>query len=192
MRALLTGLLVLGLVAVASAQVINGTFDDSLTGWTQSGWGSIKNPGDFGVPASPSGGKFHGTESSWGGSWDGPVGNIFQAVTGVTGAQTLSGELYAGAHSGDAWRNVAVDVLWNGVVVASLARDADPILWADGFSWAPFSVPVVGTGNDTLQVNYTIHFAEWTWTGVDNLAVTPEPAALALLVLGLPMLRRRR
>jgi len=104
----------------------------------------------------------------------------------------LSGELYAAARAGDPWRNVAVDVLWNGVVVASLARDADPNKWAGDWPWVTFSVPVTGIGANTLQINYTIHFAEWSWTSADNLVLTPEPATMGLLLLGLPLLRRRR
>jgi hypothetical protein len=189
----ITGLLILGLASVASAAgVINGTFDDGLNGWTVTGGAGLQTGNPFGLPTSPSGEAEAGVVSSWGGDWGAPLGTISQTITGLSGTQTLSGEIYAAAHAGDTWRNVATDVLWNGVVVASVARDADATLWAASFPWVNFSVPVVATGNDTLQVNYTVHFAEWSWTAADNLQVTPEPASLLLLGLALPLLRRRR
>lgn len=180
------------MVSPAMATIVNGTFDDGMNGWSVGGGAGTLSGNPFGMPTSPSGDPCAGLISSWGGDWGAPLGSISQTVTGVMGNQTLSGEIYAAAHSGDAWRNVAVEVLWNGSVVASVARDADPNLWADAFPWVSFSVPVVGTGNDLLQVNYIIHFAEWSWTGADNLQVTPEPASLLLLVAGLAMLRRRK
>ncbi|MGQ9649678.1 MAG: hypothetical protein ACUVXJ_06195 [Phycisphaerae bacterium] len=192
MKTLATGLLVISLGTVAWAGVTNGTFDDGLNGWTVTGATGLQSGNPFGLPTSPSGEPEAGVITSWGGNWGGPLGSISQIVIGVTGNQTLSGEIYAAAHSGDAWRNVATQVLWNGTVVAEIARDADPNKWAADFPWVSFSVPVVGTGNDELKVNFIVHFAEWSWTSVDNLQVTPEPASLALLTLGLPLLRRRR
>lgn len=192
MKTLAAALLVLSLGTVAWAGVTNGTFDDGLNNWTVAGGAGLQSGNPFGLPTSPSGEPEAGVIASWGGDWGAPLGSISQIVIGVTGNQTLSGEIYAAAHSSDTWRNVATQVLWNGTVVAEIARDADPNLWADSFPWVSFSVPVVATGNDELKVNFIVHFAEWSWTSVDNLQVTPEPAALALLTLGLPLLRRRR
>ncbi|MDM8005626.1 MAG: hypothetical protein QUV05_05680 [Phycisphaerae bacterium] len=192
MKTLAAGLLVLSLGTVAWAGVTNGTFDDGLNGWTVTGGAGLQSGNPFGLPTSPSGEPEAGVISSWGGDWNGPLGTISQIVIGVTGNQTLSGEIFAAAHSGDTWRNVKTEVLWNGAVVAEIARDADATLYAQDFPWTQFAVPVVATGNDTLEVKFTVHFAEWSWTAADNLQVTPEPAALGLLVLGLPLLRRRR
>lgn len=183
-------LLVAGVASVASAGIINGTFDSGLDGWTVSGSARVVND-DFGLPFSPSGAPAAGVIISWGGSWDGPSGSISQIVTGVTGEQILSGELFAAARYSDSERPASVDVLWNGTVVQSLLVPSED-KWAADFPWVSFSVPVTATGNDELKVNFGVRFAEWTWTAVDNLAITPEPASLMLVALGLPLLRRRR
>jgi len=190
-RVLVAAGLVLGLSGLASAGVINGTFSDGLNGWTKTGAANLVS-GDFGMPASPSGNPAVGTVMSWGGDWGGPVGSVSQVVAGVLGPQTLSGELYGGSRGPDTWRDVGVEVLWNGTVVASHFVNGDPSKWAGDFPWTTFNVPVTGTGNDTLLVNFIVHFGEWSWVGADNLQVTPEPASLLLLALGLPLLRRRR
>ena len=184
-------LALVGLVAsTASAGIVNGNFASGLTGWGTSGQAEIHNPGDFGIPASPSGGPFAGAITSWGGNWGGPQGMIMQNVTGLLGPQTLTGEIYAAAHSGDLWRNTAIEVVWNGSVVASLARDGSQS-WAADFPWVSFTAPVTATGSDMLVVQWTAHFAEWTWMGVDNLAITPEPASIVLLGLAALFIRRR-
>ncbi len=181
-------IVLLALLLIASSAhanlVTNGDFSAGLTGWTTAGAAGIYNPGDFGIPASPSGGSFAGTVSSWGGDWGGPLGSITQQITG-TGPLVVSGELYAGAHAADAWRNVAVEVLWNGSIIASQGVDADPVKFADQFAWVTFSQPVVGTGSNELKVQWIVHYAEWSWVEVDNLVVVPEPGTFALLGSGL-------
>lgn len=186
MKRLLVVLAVLALSTAASAQgVLNGTFDAGLFGWTQTGGDGIHSPGDFGMPASPSGGPYVGAISSWGGNWNGPYGSVVQMVN-WTGGGLLSGELYAGAHSGDAWRNCSVEVLWNGTVVASKAQDADPVKWASNFEWSTFSAPITGIGSNELKVQWNVHFAEWTWVGADNLqVVVPEPGSMLALLSGM-------
>ncbi len=191
-RFLVIGGLVVGLAKAATGGVVNGDFEAGTAGWTIGGGAGTITPGTFGFPASPSGGQMGGLISSWGGDWAAPLGSLSQTLTGLSGNLTLSGEIYAAAHAADSWRDVKVDVLWDGSIVASLARPADPIKWAQDFSWISFSVPVVATGNDTLRLDYTVHFAEWTWVAADNLQIVPEPSGLILLGLGLPLLLRLR
>ncbi len=186
MKRLIVVLAVFCLASAASAQVTNGTFDAGLDGWTVVGGVGVQSGNPFGLPTSPSGGQAVGSISSWGGDWNGPLGSISQTVT-LTGAGTLSGEIFAAAHAGDTWRNSATEVLWNGAVVASIARDGDPVKWAQDWPWVSFSVPVTGTGANELKVNFTVHFAEWTWTSVDNLqvAAVPEPGSIIALLSGI-------
>jgi hypothetical protein len=183
MRKVLVVLAVLALASVASAQnlVVNGTFDTNLSGWTVSGasWYSDH----FGIPASPQGYGEAGVVTSWGGNWGGPMGTIEQTIE-LVGDATLSGYLFAGAHAGDPWRNCGVNVLWNGTVVASKWQDADPNKWAGDFSWEAFSVPVVGTGSNTLKIEFHAHYAEWTWVCADALSVVPVPEPSSILALG--------
>jgi hypothetical protein len=199
MRRILLVVAALALATSAHANLVtNGTFDAGLAGWTATGGAGVQSGNPFGLPTSPSGEPEVGCISSWGGDWGGPLGSISQTVN-MVGPGTLSGEIFAAAHSGDAWRNVATEVLWNGGVVASLARDADPNKWAQDFPWVTFAVPVTGIGANELKVNYTVHFAEWSWTSADNLQVDaiPEPGSLLALGTGLVglvgiALRRRK
>jgi hypothetical protein len=175
---------ILALAASAHANlVVNGTFGAGLASWATAGQAETHNAGDFGTPDSPSGAPWAGAITSWGGG--SPLGSITQNV-GMMGPGTLSGELYAAAHFSDATRRAGVEVLWNGSVVASLWPDSSTG-WAIDFPWVPFSVPVTGTGSNVLKVQWTANYAEWTWDGVDNLAVNeiPEPGNLFALGTGL-------
>lgn len=174
-QAITTGLLILGLAGVASAQIVNGDFSAGFTGWTESGYGHVDVyfPGDWNRPPAspPTDGPFAGLIECWGGQWDGPHGSISQVVTGTPGAKLLRGDLFAASRGPDTWRNVGTEVLWNGVVVASIWRDGDPTRWAYDWPWVHFSVPVSATGADELVVQWTTRFAEWSWGGVDNLSL---------------------
>ena len=104
----------------------------------------------------------------------------------------MRGELLAAALSAYPSKNVGIEVLWNGTVVASLWKDATTDA-AGTLAWEKFKAPIVGVGDNTLTVQFTHHYATRSWTVVDNLSVVPEPATVALLAGGLiPLLRRRR
>lgn len=178
---------VLGVSASAANLIVNGTFDAGSTGWLASGV-QVQNAGDWAVAPSPSGGKWISCVSSWGGSWDGPLGTLAQSVFGVAdGTYNLSFEYFLGAHSTDAWRNCGIEAKVNGTSVFSQMQDATTG-WQASFAWATASVPVTVTGGQAdVLFNYTVHFAEWTWVGVDNvkLEAVPEPGSMLALGSGL-------
>lgn len=176
--------------------VANGDFSGGLASWTAIGSVALQSGNPFGLPTSPNGDPAAGVISSWGGDWGGPMGILLQPVS-FTGVGTLSGELYAGTRGPDTWRDAKVDVLWNGVPVATRAELGDPSKWASDFPWVPFSVPVTGIGFNTLEIHYTVHYGEWTWTSADNIALVPEPGSMMALATGLMgfagcVLRRKR
>ena len=73
-----------------------------------------------------------------------------------------------------------MDVTWDGATVVSVNYpDSD----SGDIPYTNFTVPVVGTGSDTLQF---ISANDPGWTYVDNVSVSgvPESSTWAMMVLG--------
>ncbi len=87
---------------------------------------------------------------------------------------------------------------------AVLSQWQSPVFSAFGMGWTQLSsgtmngAPLTGTagsGQVTVKFGYTIYggWSNGTAIHVDDVALTPEPAGLALMsLLGIPLLRRRR
>lgn len=144
------------------------------------------NAGSFGAST------FDNTTNSW----------ISQSLATVAGTHyTLS--WYYAPRPGEAADTNAIDVLWNGV---KLATSNGSGMGANGGVWRQFSLDVVGTGQDTLRFAAGGK-ADAAGGSLDNVsliavaglqgaaAAVPEPATLALAaaaLAGLAFTRRRR
>jgi hypothetical protein len=182
-------------------------------------WGVPYNP-------DPSNFNYAGVISSWGGDWGGPLGTIRQVVdesqfpgwlpNGTAKEIDLSFDWLLAAHAADTWRNVGIKVYldWQGdgsviptpgapdyqrQLVFEQTRDAGNY-WPGDIGWTtgqnvhvtlPFQPRYL-----SVEVEYYVHFAEWSFLGIDNVDLEarciPEPATLGLLALGIPLIRRRR
>ncbi len=212
---------VLAVTSMANAQsVTNGSFTTDISGWTQgrAGWGNQDanlnlrwhdpNAGVWTVGTSPDGGSAAGVD--YGGDLAGSRW-FAQEVTGLTIGQTytLSGYIAGGVGAAqslpsnfEGWYQLgyvpgaySAGTLDSGTGCVNVASTSLVGSNAQGFGW------VAGTGDFVAtDTTYTIYFkygavnANWNYYSayVDGVSLTPEPAALMLLALGLPMLRRRR
>lgn len=198
-----TLLAVLALVFVmgvsASANVFfNGDFDfeDPSAGW-QFNNASVLAPGAWSIPLNS--GNFAAHVTSWAGNWSVASGTMQQTQYGLAaGAYDLSFDYYIGVRHSSAGRNGGIKVKLNGVEVFSEFVDSQPLFTGD-FAWKSVVIPVAIADTADLVVEYHAHFAEWTWLGVDNVAMTqavPEPGSILAMVTGLAgfggMIIRRR
>ena len=214
-----------GLLACATTQaapvslVANGSFENlpvalgdgqwtvlsSLAGWTVDAGSGVEvrrnvvgsaqdgaffveldtNAGSFGASS------FDNTTNSW----------ISQSIATIAGAHyTLS--WYYAPRAGEAADTNAIDVLWNGV---KLATSNGSGMGANGGVWQQYSIDVVGTGQDLLRFAAGGK-ADAVGGSLDNIslvasgalqaaAVVPEPAGTALVLAalgGLAFSRRRK
>ncbi|MCC6484956.1 MAG: PEP-CTERM sorting domain-containing protein [Armatimonadetes bacterium] len=187
MKTVLSVLAALALASSAHATnlVTNGDFSSNLSGWTTTGVVQVftaANPNRMDLPASPSGWPAVGRVSSYLAS----TSHITQSIN-FTGQGTLSGELWAAGHGSAGVGAVSATVLWNGSVVGSLSQVPDPVKWEMDYVWTTFSGTVIGTGANTLQVNFVVPSVETAWSAVDNLnlVVVPEPGSMIALATGL-------
>ena len=134
---------------------------------------------------------FDGSTNSW----------ISQSIATVAGTHyTLS--WYYAPRAGEAADTNAIDVLWNGV---KLATSNGSGMGANGGVWQQYSFEVVGTGTDMLSFAAGGK-ADAVGGSLDNIslvaaaaaqaaAVLPEPASVGLAAValaGLALARRRR
>lgn len=164
--------------ALASYNLVsNGSFDDGLTSWTQSGnWTNY----DF----------VTSTKELALGNYE------WQGVAGVTQVlPTQSGKQYTisllwNASSSNQYSSPmqTLQVLWNGNILGRI--DNSPA------ARGTLSFSALATGNDQLTVQ---GFSHYGYNYVDNISVTsavPEPESYAMLMLGLglstALLRRKR
>ncbi|NLE61262.1 MAG: hypothetical protein GX616_23175 [Planctomycetes bacterium] len=207
MRKVLIGLVaVLAVTASASAanMLENGGFETGdLTGWVNvpgdgGGTAQVFSGGSWGIPATE-GSYFAG----WVSSWDTTRNNAYLNQQFTKPADTMldwSIDLYADTTAGE-W-SVGVDVFYdpNG----GTDPDADTATWIAG-EWNQYNPGSAAWGSYSGQMNSgagttgtifikTVHNwgVEWNKSAVDNVLITPEPAAALLLLAGLPLLRRRR
>ena len=125
---------------------------------------------------------------------------ISQSIATVAGTQyTLS--WYYAPRAGEAADTNAIDVLWNGV---KLATSNGSGMGANGGVWQQYSFDVVGTGTDELRfaaggkadaVGGSLDNVSLVVAGAQAAAVVPEPASVGLAALalaGLAFASRRR
>ncbi len=182
----LIALAVLAITTVsASASIINGGFEDGMTGWS----GNIELNSLIHGPGGPYDGSSYGSNQTFG-TFD---QEIYQVVTGLNPAvlYTLTGYISGGT------LNAPADLR------AILAGDTTDELVAQlphiySFGWTPFELSAYPTAGGDLRVSFEIDFTTSSWSNgtaihADGLTLIPEPSSLALLALaGLSLLRRRR
>jgi hypothetical protein len=167
-----------GAPALASYNLVsNGSFDDGLTSWTQSGnWTQY----DFLTPSKALALGNYPTDG---------VAGVEQALPTQNGKwynvsllwQTSGSNQYSSPMQ-------TLQVLWNGSVLGRI--DNSPA------AHGTLSFSALATGNDKLTVQ---GFSFYGFNYVDNISVTsavPEPESYAMLMLGLglstALLRRKR
>jgi len=118
------------------------------------------------------------------------------------------------AVSGDTWRDVGIRVWLDWMEDGSYPYPGDP-----GYTRQMVYEESMPAGNDypssndwvhkeirltlpsqpqflSIEVEMIVHYAMWSFVGVDNVDLEarciPEPATMGLLLLGLPLVRRRR
>lgn len=210
---ILVGLVVLAVAVPASANLLtNGGFEDGTNGWTiatfwWAGWGTgapvlhtSTGYGTFGGASPVEGSYFLGMDNSGHGNFH--VG-AYQTVNTVPGTTyTVSGWFSGGIEktTGDTcWWEVRAahgttsDPDAAGTIIAKKERAAG----GGGMSFQEnFSNTFVAEQTTTTLFLKWGRAASADWAieaaAFDNLSIVPEPATLALLILGLPLLRRRR
>ncbi|HOA74016.1 MAG TPA: hypothetical protein PL151_07830 [Phycisphaerae bacterium] len=207
MRALLCAMAVLAVVSAASGQnlVVNGTFDTDLTGWNK--WAASWGGGTSDVLVD-GGLAWHFNEDSQGSA------GIYQFVPVPVGAELTLNAQWAGT-ANNGWAEVlaipvpntsvdVLDALDSGPNVGAAIRvKHEEVDWGQPYGedfstprWlseeSPNSIlnPLTFTATEpyvllATKVGNNANF----W--IDNITLTPEPASLFLLALGLPLLRRR-
>jgi len=109
---------------------------------------------------------------------------------------------YASAGTGDGVTISSGNQYWNGVDNPSVPTAAGtvklffPFNWSKNDIWQTATVTlIVPTGAHTLNWNAATKPSDGSFLGtlrIDNVVITPEPATITLLGLGLSMLLRRR
>ncbi len=199
------GLVVLSasLASVANPQItyIDDHFESgTLEGWTSYGGARVAQGFLFNDPYSPPSGEHWGVgQDAWGGTVDGGIFKSFydHEMPGETKYFSALVE----AFSTD-WNfaptpgHVGIRI---GKAPGVLQNPDDPaIAWSDWY-WGNWNVVTISQpcieGWETVFVDWSAPWATGPMVAkVDNVIVwqTPEPGMMMLLVLGLPLLRRRR
>jgi hypothetical protein len=212
---ILIGLVVLAVAVPASANLLtNGGFEDGTNAWTiatfwHAGWGSdapVLSPknaplGTFGGLGIPHEGAFSlATDISGHANFHVGAYQTVATVPGVT--YTVSGWFAGGVESTSSdtnwWEILAAHGTTSnpdaaGTVIAKKERAAggEGMSFQESFS----NTFVAEQTTTTLFLKWgASSSADWRIRAAafDSLSIVPEPAALGLLVLGLPLLRRRR
>lgn len=211
----LMGLLVMAITAAASASPVwYENFEDGLAGWslwTERGTNTsaaISEVPDLGDPNTT---LDNPNDLMARVSGDGFNGGIYTTVTGLPTNQTLTIDGY--------WRTLVWpnNAVWVEIIVIPDSSPPPPAPGQDYNvaanleykidSWAQQG-SIDGTFSGTAAVKNDGVFSTTTGTvtvilktgniggnsqvAIDDVQITPEPASFALLLLGLPMLRRRR
>ncbi len=137
--------------------------------------------------------------------WD-PLGT--QTVIGLQFDRLLK------AVSGDTWRDVGMRVYLDWMEDGSYPYPGEPEYvrqlvyeqWSPGQSeypgpqdWVHEQIEITLPAQPqflSVEVEFYAHYAMWSFLGIDNVDLEsyciPEPATMGLLMLGLPLVRRRR
>lgn len=208
--------------AFATELVVNGNFDAGTTGWTydRAIWGA-GFPDFFGAPDTGPGAEgVHNAGTSPLGDpvLRKSVGNsmagsfwVYQVITDLTVGETytLSG-MYAGGvgqfadFDGSAWWEIG---MFPGGYDAGTVDGPDPSYVAakteigatpgESFGWTSFGKDFVATDpTQTVYLKWGVWTEQWDYNYFgayfDGISVVPEPAALVLMLVGAPLLLRRR
>jgi len=160
------------LTVLSGPEVVNGSFEDGLNGWTQSGDPSWGNDGTFPNP----GGAQHG--SHWAsishGTGDGSDASLYQMVGCLTASQTVAVNAYmqTGGATGSATIGVKLhDGGIGGSVIGSTSYNIPPFHGA----WTP--IAVCGTPvNDYVTIEFFFQQATGSYNqngfNIDNVSIT--------------------
>lgn len=196
---------VVSFASAASAQIVNGSFENPNLGFrsvangvTYGGW-TCSGPNDIEFVQTVVSGNLPGLEVSGydGQYWIdlcgvGAPSGIFQMVPTVAGqAYEVSFAMAANVWGSPGTFNM--NVLWNGQVVGSFSHTTGQAHGSQ-MNWTLRDVAVTGTGQDRLEFRATTGFAA-RGPALDDvqMRLVPAPGALTACGLaGLAALRRRR
>jgi hypothetical protein len=178
--------------------VVDGSFEDQAQGagsWsvynTINGWTTVGGSG-IELRNNVAGAAFDGVNFVELDSYNNSA--MAQTLTTVAGASYDLSFAYS-ARTGVAAASNLVEVLWNGISVASITADGSGL---SGNDWHVFSYAVTGTGSDTLvfRAGGTNDSLGGSLDAVGITAAVPEPSTYAMMFLGLGLigasLSRRR
>jgi hypothetical protein len=192
MKLLISTLLFAGVVGVANADFVNGSFETGdFTGWTTQ---DASSGSFYGVTAytNLAVDQVDGNEAAYFGAVSDIPDTISQTLTTNAGSlYNLS--FYVGEDGGGG--DEGLQVQWNGVNYFNSAVPSvvDPL--TDDYMMIHYTITVLATGSDTASFG---GFDTLNFIALDNVSLTPvatpEPASFAFLGLGLAglVVRRRR